>query len=316
MSNVILSRLSKKLLLNESDLWKFLSSAPHRYKKYRIEKRNGKGFREIAQPSKELKFVQNTVINNFELFSSLPIHNAAKAYRKNLNIKDNAEAHKSNSYLLKMDFSNFFPSIRPSDLISHIEKFGKIELNNLDKQVVSKLFFYDKYRNSNLVLSIGAPTSPYISNTVMYDFDGLVEEFCKKNEIVYTRYADDLTFSTSKKGVLFEIPEFIELALKDIAYPKLSINVDKTVFLSKRNNRHITGLVVSNEGGVSIGRKKKRYIKSLVYKFCKNELEKKEILYLQGYLAFCSGIDKVFVLSLENKYGKNNIKLIRSFSEG
>lgn len=313
---MILNTLSKKLLLNESDLLKFLLSAPHRYKKYKIGKRNGKGFREIAQPSKELKFVQNTAINNVDFISNLPIHNAAKAYRKKLNIKDNAEAHKLNSYLLKMDFSNFFPSIKPSDLVSHIEKFGKLKLNNLDKLVVSKLFFYDRYRNSDLVLSIGAPTSPYISNTIMYDFDGIVERYCVEKEIVYTRYADDLTFSTTKKWLLFEVPLFIESMLKDIAYPRLKINDNKTVFLSKRNNRHITGLVVSNEGTVSIGRKKKRYIKSLVYKFCKNELSKKDILYLQGYLSFCSGIDKAFVLSLETKYGKNNISSIRSFAEG
>ncbi|TXL12449.1 hypothetical protein BMR06_17505, partial [Methylococcaceae bacterium HT5] len=93
----ILEGLSKKILLNEPDLWKFISSAPHRYKKYKIEKRNGKGFRDIAQPSKELKFLQNTAVFGIDLFQNLPIHHSAKAYIKKINIKDNAEAHKLNS---------------------------------------------------------------------------------------------------------------------------------------------------------------------------------------------------------------------------
>ncbi|TXL12603.1 hypothetical protein BMR05_14875 [Methylococcaceae bacterium HT4] len=312
----ILEGLSKKILLNEPDLWKFISSAPHRYKKYKIEKRNGKGFRDIAQPSKELKFLQNTAVFGIDLFQNLPIHHSAKAYIKKINIKDNAEAHKLNSYFLKMDFSNFFPSIKPVDFINHIEKHKNLTLSEKDKLIISKLFFYKKYRKSELVLSVGSPTSPYISNTLMYDFDDIVYKYCIEKKITYTRYADDLTFSTMTKVDLFEIPVFIKSTLNELLYPRILINNDKTVFLSKRTNRHITGLVITNDGKVSIGRKKKRYIQSLVYKYCNSNISEESTSYLKGYLAFCLGIDVDFVISLEKKYGKENIDSIRGLNKG
>lgn len=150
----------------------------------KIEKRNGKGLRYIAQPSKELKFVQNTAVFGIDLFQNLPIHHSAKAYIKKINIKDNAEAHKLNSYFLKMDFSNFFPSIKPVDFINHIEKHKNLTLSEKDKLIISKLFFYKKYRKSELVLSVGSPTSPYISNTLMYDFDDIVYKYCIEKKLL------------------------------------------------------------------------------------------------------------------------------------
>lgn len=99
-------------------------------------------------------------------------------------------------------------------------------------------------------------------------------------------------------------------------YPRILINNDKTVFLSKRTNRHITGLVITNDGKVSIGRKKKRYIQSLVYKYCNSNISEESTSYLKGYLAFCLGIDVDFVISLEKKYGKENIDSIRGLNKG
>ncbi|HCN8126267.1 TPA: RNA-directed DNA polymerase, partial [Escherichia coli] len=57
-------------------------------------------------------------------------------------------------------------------------------------------------KNGALVLSVGAPSSPFISNIVMSSFDEEISSFCKENKISYSRYADDLTFSTNERDVL------------------------------------------------------------------------------------------------------------------
>ena len=99
----------------------------------------------------------------------------------------------------------------------------------------------------NLVLSIGAPSSPLISNFIMYSFDEELVTICLNKKIMYTRYADDITFSTRIKNNLFELPEIISNLLKEIR-KGVEINSKKTIFTSKAHNRHVTGVTLTNSG--------------------------------------------------------------------
>ena len=301
----IIEYLSKTLSTDSLLIKKYVLTCPYRYKVYEIKKRNGIGTRTIAQPSKELKYIQKLVCEKF--LHSLPVHKTCMAYKKNTNIRDNALVHVKNNYLLKMDFKNFFPSIRPPDLINHIEKHLKWNMCKQDKLAVKKIFFYLQERTGPLKLSIGAPTSPFISNTIMHEFDSIIIDICQKNSISYSRYADDISFSTNTKNILFDFAETVSKILGKCKYPNISINHDKTVFLSRKGNMHITGLVLTNDGKISIGRKKKRYIKSLIYRQIKNELLEEEQLFLSGYLAFCWSVEPEFIFRLENKYGKETL---------
>ncbi len=198
----IIEFLSNSLSIDPVSLKKYISTCPHRYKVYKIPKRNGNGTRIIAQPAKELKYLQRLVCDKY--LHPLPVHNACMAYKKNTNIRDNALVHVKNNFLLKMDFKDFFPSINPSDLLKHIEKHRPWEACIEDTFVIEKLFFYLPERHGPLKLSIGAPTSPFISNTIMYEFDSSISEICNKNSVSYSRYADDIAFSTNKKDILFD----------------------------------------------------------------------------------------------------------------
>ena len=64
-----------------------------------------------------------------------------------------------------------------------------------DKFFIEKILFWQpiKHRKTKLILSVGAPSSPVISNFCMYEFDNRIHAACNKLEITYTRYADDLT---------------------------------------------------------------------------------------------------------------------------
>jgi RNA-directed DNA polymerase len=71
----------------------------------------------------------------------------------------------------------------------------------------------------------------------------------------------------------------------------------------------VTGLIITNDKTVSIGRKKKREIRSLVHKWDVLTLEKKK--YLQGYLSFCAGIEPLFINSLCEKFSARKIRDIQ-----
>jgi len=304
----ILDHLSNLLSVDASFLRKYISTCPHRYKVYSIPKRNGNGSRIIAQPAKELKQLQKILCK--ESLSDLPVHEVCKAYKKNTNIKDNALVHVNNRYLLKMDFKDFFPSITPSDLVMHIEEHLKYDLTDEDKSAIGNIFFYMPRKDTSLRLSVGAPTSPFISNSIMYGFDLLIKEECDKQGILYSRYADDLAFSTNEKNVLFKFEGFVKSTLESLKYPKIAINPEKTVFLSRKCNMHVTGLVLSNEGKVSLGRKKKRHIKSLVHKYVNGVITPEEKSYLSGFLSYCNSVEPEFITRLEKKYGLDIIKSI------
>ncbi|MCE8417595.1 retron St85 family RNA-directed DNA polymerase [Rhodovulum sulfidophilum] len=294
--------LRQNLFISGSELDRYLSSCPRRYKHYKIDKRGGEkdSKRPISQPTPELKGLQRTLLDEF-LLERLPVHEAAMAYKKDTSIADNAKVHARNPYLLKMDFENFFPSIKSFDLCSLLIDTGKLDKDDqLDLRIISRVFFMRE--GPELVLSIGAPSSPFISNAMLFNFDSIVTEHCSSLNISYSRYSDDLTFSTKEKGILFDIPTFIRETLKLIKYPKLSVNEKKTVFSSKAHNRHVTGVTLSNSGEISLGRSKKRSLRTQVYLFSRGQLLPKEAAALQGYIAFSNSVEPKFVESLLEKY--------------
>jgi len=302
----LVERLALELKKSEGEITHFLQSAPKRYKVYTIPKRTS-GHRVIAQPSKELKEYQRKFLE----IQQLPIHSSAMAYRKGISIKQNAIAHKNNPYLLKLDLENFFNSI--SDKLFW-EVWGAILPlpSNQDKQTLENLLFWcpSKITGGALVLSIGAPSSPLISNFFMYRFDCALSEFCAEKKITYTRYADDLTFSTKNKDTLFVLPEFVKEKLSELFGSSIRINRKKTRFSSRAHNRHVTGITISNNGNLSLGRERKRYIKHLVHQVKLSKLNSEDRQHLRGLIAFAKYIEPVFIESLKRKYSEDLITQI------
>lgn len=303
----ILFELEQKMIrqgiVTLPELKKFENRGSHAYRVYTIPKRKA-GHRVIAHPSAKLKLCQKELISLLEM--QLPVHNAAYAYVKGKGIKDNALVHVKSDYLLKMDFHNFFNSITPSILESHFEKNG-VFLKESEKAGLRQFIFWNpsKKRNGKLILSVGSPASPFISNTIMYDFDRVVSDFCELNKINYTRYADDLTFSTNKKGILFSVPEIVKRMLASGFNGKIVVNDAKTIFSSKAHNRHVTGITLNNQGKLSLGRKRKRYVSSLIFKYINDELDNEEIQYLVGLISFCHSVEPMFIDRLSKKYEVN-----------
>lgn len=292
--------LCSELSVSRQEVSQFALSAPKKYKVYTIPKRTS-GKRTIAHPAKELKEYQRTLILFLELI--LPVHQAAYAYRKNISIKHNAEQHQKSRYMLKMDFQNFFYSINPELFFSILKKLN-IDLIKEDYFLLTQLLFWSpsKRTGGKLILSVGAPSSPLISNVIMFFFDEQLSKTCKKEGITYTRYADDITFSTNIRNKLFDIPSLIKQLLVEHFDGRITINESKTVFSSMSHNRHVTGITITNEGQLSIGREKKRYISSLIHKFSLNLLPDEDICYLQGLFSFACHIEPSFKYRMIKKY--------------
>jgi RNA-directed DNA polymerase len=104
----LLRRMSSELAMLPSHLARIIQTAPLRYKLFEIPKKSG-GMREVAQPAREVKAIQRWIIR--EIGPSLPVHTCAMAYRDGLSILQNAEAHAASRFMLKLDFTSFFPSI-------------------------------------------------------------------------------------------------------------------------------------------------------------------------------------------------------------
>jgi retron-type reverse transcriptase len=306
----LVSQLASTLGKTEDEVTNFLFDAPRKYKVYKIPKRSH-GFRIIAQPSKELKLYQRAFLHLYQL----PVHDVAMAYRPGLSIKINALHHAKNPYLLKIDLENFFNSINP-DLLWAVWDAALPPVSTEEKFWLNRLLFWSPSKKTiaKLILSIGAPSSPEISNFCMYHLDHALFAECQNKGITYTRYADDLTFSCNKKNILFEMPQFVEMLLQRFFNGRLRINARKTVFSSKAHNRHITGLTISNAGTISLGRDKKRLLKHLVHQFSLSKITPEELMYLRGMLAFANHVEPEFMISLKKKYSAEVMKSIWSNS--
>lgn len=307
----LFSNLVKETKFSRNAIERYIYNAPMKYKVYTIPKRSS-GQRVIAHPAKKLKILQRALVSILMPF--LNIHDRAMAYRKGIGIKHNATMHKNNEYILKIDFNDFFNSITP-DMILEIFSKNNIELSSAEKKLIIKCFFWNKTKriDGKLVLSVGAPSSPFLSNVLMFDFDEFFSNYCKENSIVYSRYADDITFSSSKKNVLFIIPDLVKKQLAILFKNKITINEFKTIFSSKAHNRHVTGVTINNNGELSLGRERKRFISALIHKFTLKTLSLDQAQQLQGMISFASDIEPSFRLRMEKKYSEGIICKIVKF---
>ena len=190
-------------------------SAPYRYKVYQVAKKKTGKKRTIAQPARELKSLQYWVMEN--VLSVFPVHPAATVHRNGRNVADNARPHAARAYLCKLDFKDFFPSIKAADFTRFMSAHPLAGLwSKEDVGYLARILFWRRKREAGLLLSIGAPRSPVLSNILLYDFDVEVSALCAARGVTYTRYADDLTFSTDEPNVLREIEEQIPVICKRI----------------------------------------------------------------------------------------------------
>lgn len=230
-------------LINCKDLKKYIktiysisNNIEKNYKIYKIKKRNGK-YRTIYEPNSILKQIQKQILVN--ILNNKSISKYAKAYHKGIQLKDNAIFHINKEMILKLDIENFFENISFLDIYNSC-----FPIEYFPKSVGMILTYLCTYNNH---LTQGSPTSPYISNLVMKEFDEELGNWCNLRNISYTRYSDDMTFSGQ-----FNPSELIVKVRKMLYKLDLSLNNDKIRIIHKSSRQNVTGIVVNEKMQVNI----------------------------------------------------------------
>jgi RNA-directed DNA polymerase len=211
-------------------LLKAIIRSPFYYRTFQIKKKNG-GLRTIKEPLPGLKQTQLWILRN--ILEPIPVSRFAKAYKKNVSLRENARFHQHQPMVLTVDLVDFFGSINTKAIYKIFRGFGYAQ---------PMASFLAKLCTLNNQLPQGAPTSPYLSNLVFRELDEEIGAYCIKQGIRYTRYADDLAFSGDFN------PKDLVLFLSSVFSNKpFIINEKKTRIMRPHQRQIVTGIVVNNK---------------------------------------------------------------------
>lgn len=255
------------------------------YKVYKIKKKKG-GYRRIYSPSPILKQIQKNILNN--ILNEHQISKYAKAYHKGICLQENAYPHVNKRIILKLDIIDFFENIEYYAIY-------KTCFANFRGSIGHLLTYLCTYESR---LPQGAPTSAYISNLVMRQFDEEVGTWCEEKKITYTRYSDDMTFSGD-----FNPSEVISFVRKKLYPLNLKLNNKKINVISHAQQQKVTGLVVNEK--VQVATKYRKKIRQEIYYIKKFGIEDhlKRISYpksIKNYLNELYG-KILYVLSIDKE---------------
>lgn len=240
-------QLAHFLGMGRKSLFDLLRYTDREYRTVNIKKKNGGG-RTLHVPSPKLKRIQSILLRH--ILNAFPVSQYATAYKEGTQLMDNAVPHVGKRYLLKLDITDFFGSIRFDQVYR-----AAFNANYSPKQIGLML---TRFCCRQEVLPQGAPTSPALSNLVMKNFDNNIGAWCAKRGISYTRYCDDMTFSSDRP--LYHVYEKAKAMLEEMGF---QLNEKKTRFVTNRSRQSVTGLTVNEK--VSVSRKYKRELRQELY---------------------------------------------------
>ena len=263
----------------------YVISYESRYITFPIKKKLG-GERIISTPATSLKLIQKKL--NQVLQCVYQVKPSVHGFVKGKNIVTNAKAHVGKRYVLNFDLKDFFVSIN----------FGRVRgmfmalpyaLNPEVSTVLAQICCH------NNQLPQGAPTSPIISNMLCAKLDSQFQKLAKKYRFTYTRYADDITFSTTRPNLPEEIayiittekPEKLEKVIlgKDIysiiKENNFEVNELKVRMQNAKQHQEVTSITVNTFPNVD--RNYIRQIRAMLHAWSKFGLELSESEYSREY---------------------------------
>ena len=224
----------------------FVKGTENCYSSFNIQKKTG-GTRQINAPNSELKKIQKKLAKTLydyqqEIYDEIGVKSLfSHGFERNKNIFSNAKVHVNKKYIINLDLENFFDSFHFGRVCGYFEKNKYFKLNHLVAVTIAQIACY-KGR-----LPQGAPSSPIITNLICQALDLRVYKVAKKYKLDYTRYADDLTFSTNNTGFRDNYDNFIDEISYEINKMGFSINTNKTRLVYKDSCQKVTGVVVNKK---------------------------------------------------------------------
>jgi len=234
----------------------YIKHVENLYVSFVIPKKSG-GERQINAPTDELKGIQQKLAaalweHQKDIWKEHNIcPNISHAFEKNKSILTNAKIHRNKRFVLNVDLENFFDSFHFGRVRGFFEKNKNFNLPIEVATVIAQLTCYKG------CLPQGAPSSPIITNLICQALDIRLLNMAKKYKLDYSRYADDLTFSTNDKHFLANYKKFIQELADRIEHSGFKINDSKTVLRYRDSRQEVTGLIVNKIINVD-----RRYYKS------------------------------------------------------
>ena len=243
-----IGHLAEKLRISEAFLKRLAFNQRQFYNFFEIPKSNGQP-RQIAAPQGKLLSIQNWILGHI-LKRGKP-HRCAKAFIKGLSITDNAKPHKNRKVVTRLDLKDFFPSITHRQVRKEFERLG------YPYHVALVLANLCTLRG---VLPQGAPTSPALSNLTCMRLDKRLAGLGKKMHFRYTRYADDMVFSSNNRN----FPKLIPFLKEIVQQEGFAVNEGKLAVMRSGSRQQVTGLVINKK--VGIPRERRRWLRAVAHR--------------------------------------------------
>ena len=296
------------------------------YTVFRLQKANAghspDRFRYICAPSPELLRVQRWI--NKYILSNFTPHHASYAYDERNGVLEAASVHCQATWLIKLDLTNFFESILEPQVFKLFRSIGyqplvAFELSRLCTRIrvsgnPDTKFWRGEfsatlpYKDSRIGhLPQGAATSPKIANLVMRSLDEKLYDFASGNELIYTRYADDLIFSSRQPFDRALASTHIQAVNQVLRGGGYWLNRAKTKVVPPGTRKVVLGLLV--DGPVPrLTKAYKKYVGDHLYYLSHPEISaqahatRKGFNSLQGLINHISG-KIAYGISIEPRWG-------------
>ncbi len=246
------------------------------YIHFQMAKKTG-GFREISAPKPQLKRLQYWILEN--ILNKIKVSNEAHGFVAQRSIVSNAKPHIGKAVVINCDLENFFPTLSYARVKGLFKSLGySSELATIfamltteaeQKEIIldgEKLFLYTGKR----YLPQGSPASPMITNLICRKLDKRMLGIANSLGFTYTRYADDMTFSSLEYTKINNMLYWIKGIVKEegfILHPK------KTKIMKKGSRHEVTGVVVNEK--LSINSKELKKFRALLYQIEKSGIKNK-----------------------------------------
>ncbi|HBB32848.1 MAG TPA: RNA-dependent DNA polymerase [Cyanobacteria bacterium UBA8803] len=277
-----------------------ISTVSH-YIRFKIPKKTG-GERLISAPKPRLKQAQQWILNN--ILEKLELHEAAHGFRHGRSIVSNAQPHVRQEVIINFDLKDFFPTISYQRVKGLFKSFGYSEAAatilgllctepEIEEVELDGKTYYVALTNRHLPQ--GSPASPAITNLMCRRLDRRLTQMAAELGFVYTRYADDLTFSASGES-LRHLCNILRRTESIVAHEGFLINEQKTRILRKSRQQEVTGVVVNSYPNIS--QKQLKRFRATLYQIEKDGLAGKHwgnssdiMAAIQGYANFVAMVN-------------------------
>lgn len=222
------------------------SIAPKRFRKFHIRKKNG-GLREIKTPCNQLKVILKCI--NILLKAIYEPSDAAMGFTSGKSVKSNAQVHIGHNYVFNIDLKDFFPSIPQARVWKRLQLAPFNFTKDIANVLAGLCCSFDENAKCN-VLPQGSPTSPLLTNAICDKLDRRMKGVAKRFGLHYSRYADDMSFS-SMHNVYHKDGDFQKEIRRIISDQGFRMNEYKTRLQKTGARQEVTGLTVNAIANVS-----------------------------------------------------------------